>query len=154
MSPLAHLLDGPRAWAGQNRLHDPTTGQPDDSAATLTLQPMLDGRFIRVDYTWLYRDEDQSGALLIGHNIDQQRLTGHWLDTWHMGHDVMQLVGVPTPDESIALTGSYPAPPGPDWGWRIHLDLQGNELTLTMINITPDGEEQPAVDAQFRPVAG
>jgi hypothetical protein len=32
---------------------------------------------------------------------------------------------------------AQPAPPGPDWGWRMYIG--GHELTITMLNI-PEGE--------------
>jgi hypothetical protein len=51
--------------------------------------------------------------------------------------------------ESIAV-GSYAAPPGPDWGWRIEIAAeQCKALRLVMFNIWPDGKEELAVEAAY-----
>ena len=45
------------------------------------------------------------------------------------------------PQDGLLLIGNgaaaQPAPPGPDWGWRMYIG--GHELTITMLNI-PEGE--------------
>jgi hypothetical protein len=50
----------------------------------------------------------------------------------------------------VVVRGSYPAPTGPDWGWRIELDLRlADQLQMRMVNITPDGQEMLAVQAVY-----
>lgn len=50
----------------------------------------------------------------------------------------------------VSLRGSYPAPPGPDWGWRIELENHERaSLVMRMINISPEGQEALAVLAQY-----
>ena len=51
---------------------------------------------------------------------------------------------------ALSLLGSYAAPPGPDWGWRIVLEPLSETLQIRMDNITPDGEDLPAVEATYR----
>ena len=62
----------------------------------------------------------------------------------------MALRGTAETDGSITVHGTYAAPPGPDWGWRIDL-LPGNgsALRMVMYNITPDGQEVVAVEADY-----
>ena len=68
-----------------------------------------------------------------------------WLDSWHMARQVMTCE-CETNDEMATLSGSYAAPPGPDWGWRIEVDLRDPEhLTLRMFNVPPAGDEVIAV---------
>jgi hypothetical protein len=51
---------------------------------------------------------------------------------------------------AVAVTGSYQAPPGPDWGWRIELSMPApDSLCMRMFNIEPDGSEELAVQADF-----
>lgn len=46
---------------------------------------------------------------------------------------------------------AYPAPEGPDWGWRIAVcERPSGELVLQMTNVTPWGEEARAVRMVFR----
>ena len=49
-----------------------------------------------------------------------------------------------------AALGSYAAPEGPDWGWRIVIGSDGpDELHLRMYNIAPDGGVYPAVESRL-----
>ncbi len=41
-------------WEGSNRLHDPHTGQPEDTTFGAALSVLLGGRFLRLDYSWVY----------------------------------------------------------------------------------------------------
>jgi hypothetical protein len=109
----------------------------------------LDGRFVRIDYDWAYRRTPQQGSLLIGHEADAAAATAHWVDTWHMGDKVMVCRGAVEPDGPISVRGSYAAPLGPDWGWRTVVTPGAQRLRLVMHNITPEGQEELAVDAQY-----
>ena len=62
---------------------------------------------------------------------------------------MMILSGTAQADGSLAVTGSYAAPPGPDWGWRITLQPLDNQFKLLMHNVTPDGEAMLAVETLF-----
>ena len=44
------------------------------------------------------------------------------------------------------IAGSYSAPPGPDWGWRVVVHSpQADSFLLEMFNRSPDGQEDLAV---------
>ena len=45
---------------------------------TLSVTPVLGGRFIRVDYTWGYQGKPQEGALLVGFDPKSGEVSGHW----------------------------------------------------------------------------
>ncbi len=149
MSALDKLAACIGTWAGTSRLSDPSMNVSDDSPSTLVLTPVLAGRFIRVDYTWGYKGDPQEGSLLIGSVSDPGEVTAQRIDTWHMGESVMSCHGTAGGDGSIDAKGSYAAPPGPDWGWRIALDPGDGSLRLRMYNITPDGDEAIAVDTDY-----
>jgi hypothetical protein len=151
MSNLTTLAEYDGQWRGTNRLHDPNTGSPEDSPTTATITPILGGTFVRLDYTWRYQDTPQEGSLLIGYEAETDVLTGHWIDTWHMGDKVLACRGASADGRTLSLLGSFVAPPGPDWGWRIVLDL-GDTGTWSMImtNISPEGTEYEAVEAHYR----
>ena len=61
----------------------------------------------------------------------------------------MSFVGHAT-DGSAEFSGFYAAPPGPDWGWRIVIrSVSPNELTIVMHNISPEGQEDLAVQIDY-----
>lgn len=53
-------------------------------------------------------------------------------------------------DDTVSLLGSYPAPSGPDRGWRIEIEQpEHTRLVSRMTNISPDHEESLAVLAEL-----
>lgn len=153
MNALDRLAACAGSWRGSNRLHDPHTGRPEDTESTLVLATLLGGKFIRVDYTWSYQGAAQEGSILIGYESERGKATAHWIDSWHMSDCVMACEGAVEDNGSVVVRGSYAAPPGPDWGWRIVLrPVDGPALHLVMYNVTPDGQEALAVEATFERV--
>ncbi len=150
MSVLHGLLSCAGAWRGRNTLHDPNSARPDESPSELTVTPVLGGKFVRLDYTWAQQGEPQEGSLLLGFDPKAGQVSGHWIDTWHMGRKVMACLG-PTPiGGTISVKGSYAAPPGPDWGWRIEITPEdGKTIRIAHFNVDPDDKEEPAVEAVY-----
>ncbi|MFN2385934.1 MAG: DUF1579 family protein [Thermoanaerobaculia bacterium] len=148
------VLDGLSAcagrWRGRNALHDPDTGGPDESPGTATVTPVLNGRFVRLDYTWGYQGKPQEGTMLIGFEQEANRVTAQWADTWHMSDKVMSCAGPSTDGKALAFTGSYAAPPGPDWGWRIEVTPRPDALRIRMVNMWPEGKEELARGSELR----
>jgi Protein of unknown function (DUF1579) len=150
MKALDGLAGCAGSWRGTNTLQDPNSNTPEDSSSSATVTPVLGGKFVRLDYTWSYRGAPQEGSLLIGFDTQADQVTAHWVDTWHMSDKVMACVG-PRPDSAIlSVRGSYAAPPGPDWGWRIEITPDGRTLRIVMFNIWPDGSrEDLAAEASY-----
>ncbi len=150
MSALDAIAACAGEWRGSNRLHDPNTGAPEDTHSTLAVHPVLGGRFVRLDYTWSYQGKPQEGSLLLGHQPKAGVLTGHWIDGWHMGDRVLSCEGRSPEGGELSVLGHFPAPPGPDWGWRIEVRPDGGErLRVVHVLISPEGEESPAVEADY-----
>jgi len=151
-----NILDGLAAcagnWRGSSTLQDPHSNAPDESPSSAAVTPALGGRFIRLDYDWSYHGAPQQGSLLIGFDTQADAVTAHWIDTWHMGDKVMACQGARPDGSTLSVRGSYAAPPGPDWGWRIDITPEvGRSLRIVMFNIWPDGREELAVEAAYRP---
>jgi hypothetical protein len=70
----------------------------------------------------------------------------HWIDTWHNGEKVMALEGT---GPEVDVRGSYAVPSHPDWGWRIRLEPTAQALAVHMWNVSPGGQEAPAVGAAY-----
>ena len=150
MSSLDQLITFSGNWQGKNLLWLSPNNPAQESAATLSLAPTINAKFIEVKYTWAYDGKLQEGVLIIGYETERQLATAFWADSWHMGEKVMHCQGVVKGKGSIDVRGLYQAPIGPDWGWRIVIEPE-NEATLDLImyNITPDGEEALAVKAVY-----
>jgi hypothetical protein len=147
-----NLLDGLKAstgsWRGTSTLQDPHAGVADKSSSTATVSLDPDG--VRLDYTWSYRGKPQEGSILFG--LSGTVVTARWTDTWHTGNEPMVCSG-PKPDgPTLSVRGTYAAPPGPDWGWRIDVSAGGETLRVVMHNIWPQeqgGKEELAVEAVY-----
>ncbi len=137
-------------WKGVNTLQDPNTGQPEASPSTAIVSPILDGRFVRLEYTWAHHGTAQAGELLIGYEAEKGVFTCHWVDTWHMGDKVMACRSTSDDRDIISVLGSFSTPDGPDWGWRTDVIPEVAEsLSLAMFSISPEEEEFPAVEAHY-----
>lgn len=137
-------------WRGTNRLHDPHSNAPEETPSMLTLRPMPGGQIVRIEQEWSYQGAAQEGLLLIIAGAAAGHATLHWVDTWHQATTLMEM----RQDEKVAdrftFLGRYPAPTGPDWGWRVELkhDPAGT-LRLDMFNISPDRKSTPAIEATY-----
>lgn len=149
MHILETLIGCAGNWRGTNTLQDPTTGKPEETASTAVITPLLGGRFVRFDYTWLYQGTLQEGSILFGYDKQSGAIAAHWIDSWHMGNKVMVCEGQEQDNNALSVVGSYAAPPGPDWGWRINLTMGDGTLGMSMNNIWPDGREELAVEAHY-----
>jgi hypothetical protein len=145
---LAKILACAGQWNGKSTLQDPHNNIADECASTLTITPILKGTFVRIDYTWSYQGATQEGIILVGFEKQANAVTAHWADTWHMSDKAMTLRGGVDADGTISVLGSYAAPPGPDWGWRIVLS-PGESFRMTMYNIWPEGKDELAVTAVY-----
>ena len=136
-------------WRGTNQLwlHD-QDARVFEAAIDVKLLP--GDRFALLRYTWADEGRPQDGLLLVGANPETGAVWGAWVDSWHMGHSRLELSGAADDPDKLLLRGSYAAPPGPDWGWRIDLIPRGDDRwRLVMYNITPDGVVEPAVEADY-----
>jgi hypothetical protein len=49
-----------------------------------------------------------------------------------------------------AWRGTFAAPLGPDWGWRIEITPEnGQSIRIAHCNIDPDAKEEPAVEGVY-----
>lgn len=136
-------------WDGTNRLwlSPQDLVRLSESKASITLA--AGARFMLIQYTWADGSKPQDGLLVVGGGESGRRVTAYWIDSWHMGSQVMLCAGEFN-REGVSFTGSYPAPPGPDWGWRIELKMEpAGSLIMKMFNISPKGEDVLAVQVNY-----
>jgi hypothetical protein len=117
----------------------------------LSVAPVAKGKFLSLTYTWSHEEVAQEGLILLGYDDKQEIATAAWVDSWHMSSKIMACQGKIDEQGAIDLRGSYEAPPGPDWGWRIVITPKsGSGLQIVMYNITPEGAEDLAVQADYK----
>lgn len=140
-------------WKGTKRLYlGGEAGPEKNSGSRLTIAMAARGTLLLLDYTWKFDGDPQEGVLLLGYDAAQNAATAAWGDSWHMSQNIMHCVGT-IEDRVFNVRGTYAAPPGPDWGWRIVLTiLTEQSISIVMHNISPDtpeAKEDLAVRAEF-----
>lgn len=151
MSGLDSLVQLVGKWQGVNKLWLYPVETPYESASVVSLTQVIKGKFVQLDYTWAFEAEPQEGILLFGYAAEEGEVTAVWADSFHMGEKFMICRGATGTDGSIEVRGSYSVPDQPEWGWRIVVGPgEGGGLKIVMYNVTPDGEEFLAVEANYR----
>jgi hypothetical protein len=137
-------------WTGRNQLwFEPGTPvHVCETAASVVA--VARGCCVAIRYEWEEAGAIQEGLLVVRNAPEVGAEDMVWVDSFHTGGQFMRLRGEADADGRVAALGSYPAPEGPDWGWRIVLGSYGtDDLHLLMYNITPDGSVYPAVETRL-----
>jgi hypothetical protein len=152
MNAFDKLLKCSGTWEGATRLQS-SAGEPmHESPSLMVVTPILRDTFIRLDQTWTWEGKEQLGSMLIGYDRESQTANLHWIDTFHNGPRVMACTGKINPQGTLIVHGNYPAPPGPDWGWRIEIPMMNERrIKIDMSNIDPTGKEDGGVWTEFSP---
>ena len=145
----ARLAPFAGAWEGAiTTWFDPST-PPEESRTRASIELVLGGRFLRVQYTGTVTGKAHAGEMLLAYEKDEKRYSLAWIDSFHTGTALMVSIGDATPDGAISVLGSYAA--GEErWGWRTVLRAEPDDLVLEAFNVAPDGKEYPAVRTRFR----
>ncbi len=150
MKSPVFLEDLKGEWTGDNRLWL-SPGEPARlSETTAWIASTAQGRFVTIRYTWADQGRPQDGLMVIGVQAPGGAVDAFWVDSWHMGDKFMACRGSVGQDGVVSVQGTYAAPPGPDWGWRIAVIPEARSaFRIKMYNLSPDGEEMLAVEAAY-----
>jgi hypothetical protein len=140
-TPLAALAG---RWQGTSRLVLPWNTPPEsDSSSTAEVRVVAGGRFVTIAYTWEYEGKANEGFLLFGREKKTDAVHAAWVDSWHQGDRPLDSDGTVTADGGITVLGHFPAPPGPDWGWRTVVEASGDDaFRIAMYTIEPGSSEE------------
>ena len=138
------------SWSGDNRLWLDPTKPERVSASRLVIAPVAKGTFITLTYDWAFDGTEHEGMLLVGNANEAEEASLGFVDSFHTAGKVMLFRGTVDDSGAISVLGSYEAPPGPDWGWRITVNEPApRQLRIVMHNITPEGEAMLAVQGDY-----
>lgn len=137
MASFEQLLTLAGQWQGEYRLRPMPSDPIHECPTRLAVTPVLNRTFLRIDQEWTWKDQPQSGSLLVGYLPKQDLVTIHWVDTWHNGRSAMSLVGRFNLTGKLVAHGTFPVDGGPDWGWRTELEMADGHLTINMFCVNP-----------------
>lgn len=137
-------------WIGTNRLWLTPEEPARESISAMSVTTTAQSQFLTFKYTWVDDGKDQDGILVIGQEKQQKEVAALWIDSWHMQDKWMICRGSNLGNSALSVQGSYSAPPGPDWGWRVTIESNTHKtFRLVMHNISPDGMEHLAVECIY-----
>ena len=138
-------------WTGTKKLWLAPGDACHESQFNTTVEASAMGRCAIINYDWMFEGERQEGLLVLNPDYGKGSIQAAWVDSFHVPNGIMILKGGFTEQDTIDLLGSYPAPPGPDWGWRIVLSLPAPDtIKIVNYNVTPEGEEHLAIDVEVK----
>lgn len=143
------LADIAGRWRGDTELYLDPSAAPELSHTEATIEALLGGRWIRIDYRGTAMARPHAGVLLLGFHRDANAFEAAWIDSFHTGTAMMMSVGEPRADDAVSVLGSYAAG-DQRWGWRTTLRRTPSELVIESFNITPEGQEHPAIVTRLR----
>lgn len=122
----------------------------DESPMKGKMTPVLDGRFLLFEYEGSMTGKQFDGMAIIGFSINSDKFQMAWIDSFHMGTDIMFSEGRSI-GKLFSVIGNYGGPQLPEpWAWRTEIELKNPEtIVVTAYNIAPTGEEARATETIF-----
>ncbi|MFC3559956.1 DUF1579 domain-containing protein [Pedobacter jamesrossensis] len=139
-------------WQGETKTWFEKDVLADESPMSGTISTILGSRFISYDYEGSLDGQAFEGKMIIGFDIPYQKFSASWIDSFHMGTQIMLSSGEFT-ENGFSILGSYGSPEYSDqpWGWRTELEvLSDNEIIFSAYNISPEGEEAKATETIYK----
>jgi hypothetical protein len=137
-------------WKGSNRLHVPWLKPPaNETESTAVVSLKTQGKTLCIEYTWSYEGAPQDGIMLVSQDPKSDAVTMILTDSWHLSHAFMESKGTADENGNVNVMGYYSVPDHPDWGWRTEIVPGENEFRFVMYNVSPEGEEEIAVEGDF-----
>jgi hypothetical protein len=135
-------------WDGTKRLMMAPEDPIRDCDAVACVGLEANEKFFKINYEWSFGGEKQEGLTVI-HIDKESNAKSVWIDSFHQSGDFMNCAGK-FEQERVSVKANYTQPEYSDWAWRTIIEPHDEDaFSLLMFNITPDGEEFPAVEAKF-----
>lgn len=151
MSSLIDNVSG--RYHGRKHLYLNWLPQPEHiSDSSVLVQRVGHAQALQLNYDWSHEGRPHHGALLLVLDPRNNRASGAWVDSWHQDKSVLVLNGS-WDEQRIDVLGHYSVEGSADWGWRMLLYREDQQLRLDMFNREPGGEDDPAVQLRWQAAA-
>ena len=137
-------------WKGSYRLHtDGAAAETQESATTAKIELRVKEQFLAIEYAWEHEGKQQEGVIILGCDEDSDAVQAVWTDSWHMSHRFMVCDGTIDDHDTVDVKGAYSASDDTEREWRIELVSGSDSFQINMFNISPDGEQNIAVESRY-----
>lgn len=139
-------------WQGTTQVwFEPGTPPVVDTTQRGRIRSILGGRYLLHEYNCGNGDTASEGLAIYGMHLDTNAFETAWIDTFHSGTSILFSADDAKSGAFRALTHYGDGAGGPEWGWRTEIQQPDDDtLVIAMTNITPDGQECPAVETRYR----
>jgi hypothetical protein len=135
------------SWTGTTKVWFEPGKLADASPFSAEARSVLGHRFLHFEYQGSLQGNRIDGIMILGCSLGMQQMQCAWIDSFHNGTAIIfsENNGTSFP---FSVKGSYGSEP--KWGWRTNLEINTpKKFTITMFNISPEGEEAKAVEMVF-----
>jgi len=148
MTPNIFPAELTGVWTARSRLFL-TPDSVFESESNMDFTYRSAGQCVDIGYTWHHDGKRHEGVILLIGDRDNKLVRAAWTDSWHVSRSLMNCEGTREPDGAVKVKGYYQVPDNPDWGWIIEIRPGHDLIELRMFNVSPEGEEEIAVEAIY-----
>ena len=145
-----HLIGN---WEGIAKTYFKPNELGDESPIKGTIREILGGVFLLHEYEGTLMSEKMVGLAIYGYNENKNQFEMAWINTQHMGPEIMFSTAKNT-ENKYSVLGQYSGADENDvWGWKTTLELKNDDnLFIKHFNITPGGQGYLGVDIDYKRV--